>query len=108
MPGGVIVAVTGPRDWRPPEEMRLEIGDDAWAITGDGGGGVVSAISGSPVQVRLVGVPSCQRYAFFEARPGSASVIRFAADGSLMVEDWTGQPIDSGPLLSEAKASGCP
>lgn len=106
--GPIHVAVTGPRDWVPPEEIRLEIGGQAWAITSEDGGGVVSIDSRDRVRVRLVGVPSCRRYAFFEADPGSASVVRFAADGSFMIEDWTGQPMDSGPLLTEAEPSGCP
>jgi hypothetical protein len=102
--GQTWVSVRGPADSDAPEELVLEVGNRAWL----GYDGVVSVTTLVPLDVRLVGRDSCRIYAQFSAQPGTRWVIRFAADGSVGVEDWTGRPMDSGPLLPERKPSGCP
>jgi hypothetical protein len=97
------VAVVGPRDSEAPEDLVLEIDDAAW----HGYGGVVSVSKSSEARVRLVGLPSCRTYAQFTAAPGSMSVIRFAPDGTVRIEDWTARGVDAGPGLGERPPSGC-
>jgi hypothetical protein len=99
----VVVAVTGPAGSRSAEELVLEAGETAWL----GYGGVVSVPSDAPLPVRLLGRASCVTYASFIAPPGTQWVIRFAADGSVGVEDWTGRGTDAGPALPERPPSGC-
>jgi hypothetical protein len=101
------VAVYGPADWSPPEQMSLEIGATAWSITPDAGGGVVTAELTERAGIRLVGLDGCHLYATFDAVPGSAHVIRFAVDGSVQVEDITGGALDAGPGLVESAPSDC-
>lgn len=101
------VTVTGPIDWIAPAEMALEIGDTAWSITPDGGGGLAMATLDQPADVLLVGIEDCREYARFTAEPGSAHVIRFQRDGSVEVEDWTGREIEMGPALSQSAPGGC-
>ena len=102
--GTTCVAVHGTANSDPPEELVLEIGNAAWL----GFGGVVSVETANTVPVRLVGRESCRVFAQFAARPGSKTVIRFAADGSVRVEDLTAMDIDAGPALPERQLSGCP
>jgi len=73
------VSVRGPAisRWTVPDAMSLEVGNSAWAITPEGGLGVVAADLRGPVIVRLVGVSDCHVYATFEAMPGSRYVIQF-------------------------------
>lgn len=106
-PSQTWLAVHGPRDWFPTEEMSLEIGDAAWAITPAGGGGVVTPDLSQASKVRLVGIGDCRAYASFSVTPGSAWIIRFAADGSVTVEDAAGQAHEMGPGLVERQPSGC-
>jgi hypothetical protein len=103
-PAEVTVAVTGPADWEPPEELVLEIGDTAW----HGSRGVAGVVIDAIVEVRLVGTESCRRYTTFFAEPGTSWTIRFDASGSARVEDWTGRDIDIGPALPPGELSGCP
>lgn len=104
VPGQLWVAVTGPADSEGPEDLVLEIGDTAWF----GYGGVISVETQSALDVRLVGRESCRSYAGFEAPAGTKWVIRFADDGTVGVEDWTGRLMDLGPALGEREPSGCP
>jgi hypothetical protein len=102
--GPTWVAVTGPANSEGPEQLVLEIGNAAW----QGYGGVVSVETTIPLPVRLVGRASCQVYASFTAHPGSKTVIRFAADGAVDIEDWTTRDLDAGPALGESLPTGCP
>ena len=97
------VAVHGPGDSEAPEDLVLEIGDTAWF----GYGGIVSVETAGVLDVRLVGRESCRSYASFSAAAGTRWVIRFAEDGTVGMEDWTGQGMDSGPALGEREPSGC-
>lgn len=101
--GQTWVAVTGPANSEAPEDLVLEIGDTAWF----GYGGVVGVETAGVLEVRLVGRESCRSYASFSAAAGSMWVIRFAQDGTVGVEDWTGQGMDAGPALGEREPSGC-
>jgi hypothetical protein len=107
-PGGEAwIRVTGPRDWPPPGAMSLEFDGSAWSITPEGGGGVVSKELSERTEVRLIGLANCHVLARLEVAPGSAHIIRFAADGSVGMEDITGGDIELGPALVEAAPSGC-
>lgn len=97
------VAVTGPADSEAPEDLVLEVGGRAW----HGYGGVVSIETGQTLPVRLIGRASCRSYAAFDAPAGTMWVIRFAADGTVRIEDWTERGVDAGPALGELPASGC-
>lgn len=98
------VAVTGPADSRPPEDLVLEIGGMAW----DGYGGVVSLPTSGATEVRLLGRETCRTYAKFVAKSGSSTVIRFSKDGQVAIEDWTGRGTDAGPALAHRQLSDCP
>lgn len=98
----VVVAVTGTAP-EPPEPLLLHIDDQAW----HGYGGVVGVETRDPVTVRLVGQESCREYASFSADPGTNWVVRFTADESAAVEDWTGRGMDAGPALGEREARDC-
>jgi len=87
--------------------MSLEIAGRAWTITPEGGGGVVMEALAERVEVRLVGDDDCRVYASLDAAPGSAHIIRFAADGSVGLEDVTGGFLDMGPALVERDPSNC-
>ena len=56
------IAVLGPMDWMPPQEMSLEMDGRAWSITPPGGGGVVTPDLTAPARVRLVTVIDCRVY----------------------------------------------
>ena len=84
------VGVHVPAGWVAPQEMSLEVGDQAWSITVDGGAGVVS-----PDLSEI----DCQILAAFEATPGAFYSIRFADDGSVSVEEVA--DMDAGPGLVE-------
>jgi heat shock protein HslJ len=98
------VAIRGPRDARPSEDLVLEMGGMAW----DGFGGVASIPASDPIRVRLVGRASCRVYAEFIANPGSGTVIRFSEDGRVSVNDRTDRDIDPGPTLAHQRSSDCP
>ena len=102
------VSVTGPKEWRPTVDLSLEIGDRAWAVSRESPIGIASIRSAVPVDVRLVSPLDCRILASFRAGPGTAHVIRFAADGTMRVEDWTGQGVDSGPTLNVRPLTQCP
>ncbi len=97
------VAVTGPANSEAPEDLVLEIGDTAWL----GYGGVVSVKAAGVLDIRLVGRESCRSYVSFSAAARSMWVIRFAEDGTVGVEDWTGRGMEAGPALGEREPSGC-
>lgn len=101
IPAQTWITVGTPSDGVPPQEMSLELGRQAWSITVDGGAGVMAAVLSEVTSVRLVGVRDCHVYAAFEAAPGSNYWIRFGDDGSVSVEDATGQEQPAGPGLNE-------
>ena len=101
--GRTWVMVTGPADSEAPEDLVLEIGDTAWL----GYGGVASVETEEALDVRLIGQESCRSFAAFSAPPASMWVIRFAADGTVAVEDVTGGAMELGPALTERDPSGC-
>jgi hypothetical protein len=93
------VAVAGPRDWAPEPGYSLEIGDRAYAIDANNGGGVTSVSLSQPTIVRIRQLPDCGPIVRFVAQPGRRYVIRFAATGIPRLEDWTGRGLDAGPAL---------
>jgi hypothetical protein len=107
-PAQTWIGISGPPDWTPPEELRLEVAGEAWGLRVQDGGGVVTPELQATAFVRLIGVESCETYAGFEAEPGSAHAIRFADDGSAEVIDVTGQPTEMGPGLTESPPTRCP
>lgn len=100
--------MVGPPTWVPPEELSLEIDGMAWRLTRESGGGVITPSLTDVVEVRLRGVPSCHRYATFEAGPGTAHVIAFKPDESVTVSDPGRQAQLERPTLAEGEPSGCP
>lgn len=101
------VAVHAPADWVAPQEMSLEVGDEAWSITVDGGPGVVAYDLPAVTIVRLIGVDDCHVYAAFDAAPGGFYSIRFADDGSVSVDEV--EVMETGPGLIERDGgpTGC-
>lgn len=99
VPGQTWVAVHTPADWVAPQEMSLEVGNQAWSITVDGGPGVMVHDLSEVALVRLVGVEDCHAYAAFQAAPGSFYSIRFADDGSVSVEEV--EMMETGPGLTK-------
>lgn len=99
MPAQTWVGVHVPADWVAPQEMSLELGDQAWSITVNGGSGVVSRDLSEITSVRLVGVEDCHVYAAFEAAPGALYSIRFEDDGSVSVNNISF--MEAGPGLVE-------
>lgn len=93
------VGVHIPADWVAPQDMSLEVGDHAWSITVDGGAGVVSTDLSEISSVMLVGIDDCHVFAAFEATPGALYSIRFAADGSVSIEEVA--DMEAGPGLVE-------
>ena len=106
----VWVTVTGPENWLQPEDYVLEISAQGWPVDEGAGGGVVAVQleRGQRVLVRLVRPRDCVAIAEFAALPGSNWVIRFAADGTTSVEDWTGRGHEMGPGLVEGQRTDCP
>jgi hypothetical protein len=102
------VGIGGPADWAPRPGSVLEVGDDAWQINARNGGGVTALPLAGRTIVRVRRLPDCTPVVRFVATPGGSYFIRFGADGSARVEDWTGQGMDSGPALGDPVASTCP
>ena len=100
--------MVGPPNWVPPEELSLEIDAMAWRLTRDSEGGVITPSLTDVVEVRLRGVPSCHRYATFEAGPGTAHMIVFQPDESVTVLDPGQRAQVEMPALAEGEPSGCP
>jgi hypothetical protein len=106
-PAQAWIAVYPPRDgWVVPQELSLEVGDEASYIDASGSWGVTSPMLSTITPVRLFGVEDCHLYAAFDAAPGGQYVIRFAEDASTSVEQVAA--IDSGPSLGERdRLTGC-
>jgi hypothetical protein len=101
------VGIQGPRGCVPPEEMSLEIDGSTWSLNADACDRVVTLQTGQAVQVNLWGVSTCRFYTSFEAPPGSLHLIVFLDDGSIRIDDETGQGIEMGPSLGERAPTGC-
>ena len=81
----------------PDDDLSLEIGGSAWVVAGGSAG--TAALSAPDVQaVRLVRVVDCEELALFEADPGTAHAVVFAADGSVSVEGRTAEQDVGAPL----------
>jgi hypothetical protein len=105
-PAQAWIAVYPPRDgWVPPQELSLEVGDQASVIDTTGSFGVTSPMLSTITRVRLFGVGDCHLYAAFDAAPGGQYVIRFAEDASTSLEQVAF--IESGPGLGEREPTGC-
>jgi hypothetical protein len=99
-------AVYPPYDgWVVPQELSLEVGEEAWSIETTGRYGVTTPMLSEITRVRLFGVDDCHLYAAFDAAPGGAYVIRFAEDASTSIEQYDG--IEDGPGLVERDLTGC-
>jgi hypothetical protein len=82
----------------PDDELRLEIAGAGWVVV-DGVAGSAALSAPDPQAVRLLRVDDCEELAAFEADPGSAHAIVFAADGSASVEDRSDDQDAGAPLL---------
>ena len=102
------IGVGGPADWAPVPGYTLEVGPKAWRIDALNGGGVTTVSLTERTVVRVRRLPDCTPVVRFEAVPGRMYFIRFAADGSARVEDWTDQGMDSGPALGDPGPPVCP
>jgi hypothetical protein len=89
----------------PDDELILEISGSAWSVT-DGGAGSAGLSAPDPQPVRLLRVEDCEELAAFEADPGTAHAIVFAADGSASVEDRT-QDHEVGVPLERRDRADC-
>lgn len=101
------VGVHVPADWVAPQEMSLEVGDQAWSITVGGGAGVVSPDLAEISSVKLVGVDDCHVFAAFEATPGAFYSIRFADDGSVSIEEVAGMEAGLGLVQRDGGLTDC-
>ena len=81
----------------PDDELSLEIGQAAWALT-DGGPGSAGLSAPDPQTIRLLRVDDCEELVEFEADPGTAHAIVFGADGSASVEERTADQEAGAPL----------
>lgn len=106
--GPTWVGIGGPIDWAPVPGYTLEIGLDAWTINALNGGGVTTVALSEPTIVRVRRLSDCVPVVRFVALPGRDYYIRFAADGTPRVEDWTAEGMDAGPALGDPGAAVCP
>ena len=97
------VAVTGPKDWMPDPDYALEIGNEAYPVDANDGGGVASVEVVKPTIVRLRRLPDCAPIVRFVGQPGGRYVIRMSSAGSPRVEDWQGLGLDAGPALGQGQ-----
>jgi hypothetical protein len=89
----------------PDGDLSLEIGGSAWSVT-DGAAGTAGLSAPDPQTVRLLRVDDCEELASFEAEPGSAHAIVFAADGAATVEERT-ESQDAGQPLERRDRAAC-
>jgi hypothetical protein len=89
----------------PPQELSLEVGEEAAPIETTGNYGVTSPMLSEITRVRLFGVEDCHLYAAFDAAPGGAYLIRFAEDASTSIEQYDG--LEDGPSLGDRDLTGC-
>jgi len=101
------VGIGGPQEWAPDPGFSLEIGSTAYPIGPLNGGGVRTVALTKPTIVRVRRLPDCRPVVRFVAQPGRDYFIRFAADGTVHVEDWTSEGMDSGPAIDPGPAV-CP
>lgn len=102
------VGIGGPEDWQPKPGFTLEIGSKAWTITAQSAGGVTSLELSAPTIVRVRRLSDCVPVVRFVAQPGRLYFIRFAANGTARVEDWTAQGMDAGPGMGAGGPLVCP
>ena len=102
------MGIGGPMDWTPTPGFTLEIGRDAWTINATNGGGVTTVALSEPTIVRVRRLSDCVPVVRFVAEPGRFYYIRFAANGTARVEDWTKEGMDSGPALGNPGDPVCP
>lgn len=102
------IGIGGPQDWAPSPGYTLEVGRDAWRVDAIHGGGVTTVALNVDTVVRLRRLSDCAPLVRFVAVPGRNYFIRFAANGSARVEDWTGQGMDAGPALGDPGVPVCP
>ena len=105
--GRAWIQVASNEAWTAPEDMSLQVGESAWSVTVDGGGGVATPLLNGTAEIRLFGVESCRLYASIRISPGSAYAIFFESAGSVSVEDWSGQSQPMGPGLPDREPVAC-
>lgn len=99
----VQVIIEAPPTWAPDARLVLELGSDAYEVTGRG-----SAIGAGPLAVRLVEAGACHVLAAFTAEPGFAY---FIALGNVPAPTVASRPIEQ--VIDDARAfdsthlSGC-
>ncbi len=106
--GPAWLAITGPADWQPDPGYEMQVNGKAWVVDKNNGGGVTTVDLANPSRVTISGVGGCESILAFTAQPGRMYVIRFAANGSPAVEDWTANGVDSGPGINGPVTPKCP
>jgi hypothetical protein len=101
------VGVTGPTATWNSELLLLEIGDRAWQIYPDTGGGVATRRTDQPLQVRLVKATDCAVLADFEGLVGHSYLVKVDSAGKFAVSDETKGAFPNGPGLIEASSDPC-
>lgn len=89
----------------PDEEIILEIGRSAWTVSA-GTPGSAGLSAPDPQAVRLLRIGDCEELTAFDADPGTAHAIVFAADASVSVEDRTEEQ-DAGVPLERRDPGDC-
>ena len=101
------VGVQIPADWPAQQELSLEVGDQAWSIIPEEGGGVVSSDLSRVASVRLVRVDDCHVVAAFEAGPRAYYSISLASDGSALIEEVEAMAAGPGLIERDGGLTGC-
>jgi hypothetical protein len=99
----VQVIIEAPANWSPDAHLVLELGSDAYEVTGRG-----IALGAGPLHVRLVDAGACRVLAAFTAERGYAY---FIALGNVPSPTVASRPIEQGvddePAFDPTRLSGC-
>lgn len=100
------ISISGPpiTDW-PPERIVLEVGDQAWVLAPDLGGGTVLVSGSTALRVRVLWADDCRAIASFSAEAGARYIVRFSVDNEVTVEQV--ESVEMGPGLGEPTTSPC-
>lgn len=103
-----VVGVGDGPEW-PPGRLLIEIGDRAWLMTADSGGGTAWPKSDTAQRVRILRPDDCRVFAQFDAQPDTRWVVTFSSPTDATVAEAVGDVAFAwGPGLGEVPPSGCP